>query len=231
MTVTDEPAFTLTDLARGQLTGCGLTLSELYRLVKYPVQSSPTGIPGETRISGYGLTAVICGTQIRAVEIDGADSENWEDWARERALFGDGKVDEADALVREQLLARSRSRRRQIVRPVTRTWPEKELSRLTRALRVGEKPLPAPSPASSPQPAPKPAPVPPTQRLTQTRVSAPPPAPAAAPEPQNVMELIHPALRAEITRQVAGDLSRIVVLSATKVQILPPATEDDDDEE
>lgn len=45
---------------------------------------------GGTRMNGYGLTLVVDGVTVRTVGLDGADRHNWEDWARERAQFGDG---------------------------------------------------------------------------------------------------------------------------------------------
>jgi hypothetical protein len=235
MTVTDAPEWTLSDLAWGQLTGCGIALSELYRLIRKPAQITPTGIDGEKRVSGYGLTAVISGNCVKAVEIDGADSENWSEWARERAYFGDGDVAAADAMVREHLGRRSGIGHERTpsgrTRP-RRSFAEKEFARLMKALDAGTpsatagelvRSQPALPPAQRLQPLRPPAETAPPE-LTQTRESEPDLldlVAARADQGSEVLDQIHPALRREITRQVAGDWSRIVVLSPTKVQILP----------
>jgi hypothetical protein len=162
----DLDSWSLTDVARGQLEGCGIAYSELYRLVRKPVLTIPGLEPGTQRWTGYGLTIIVCDREIRAVEIDGATSANWADWAVERATFGDGDVAGADALIAEEIARRARER-----------------TFLPRARRV------------------KPAPPP----LMKT----------------HILDRIHPALHAEITRLVAGDFSRLVIHSPTRVKILP----------
>jgi hypothetical protein len=61
----------------------------------------------------------VCGREVRSIGIDGQTAENWEDWAVERATFGDADVAGADALVREQLAAIT-ARLHHSIRPRTR---------------------------------------------------------------------------------------------------------------
>jgi hypothetical protein len=95
--------WSLTGVARAQLEGRGIALSELYRLLHKPVMTLPRAGSNEVRVNGYGLSAIVCGREVRSVGIDGQTAENWEDWAVERAVFGDADVAGADALLREQL--------------------------------------------------------------------------------------------------------------------------------
>jgi hypothetical protein len=46
--------------------------------------------------------------------------------------------------------------------------------------------------------------------------------PATPTTKSHILDAVHPALREEITRQVAGDFSRLVVHSPLKVSVLPP---------
>lgn len=172
LVVPDSDTWTLTDAARAQLEGCGIAYSELFRLVRDPVLSMPGLEPGVRRINGYGLTALVCGQEVRAVEIDGATAGNWQEWAVERADFGDGDVAGADALVKD------------------------ELSRLTHRSQSAGFPGP--------------------RRRRKRRKEDEPPV-----QKTHILDRVHPALRAEITRQVDGDFSRLVIESPTKVTILP----------
>lgn len=61
---------------------------------------------------------------------------------------------------------------------------------------------------------------PPARRPRRTRTRTAPAVPAPL-RSSHVLDAVHPALRAEITRQVAGDFSRLVVHSSTNVSILP----------
>ncbi len=164
----DLECWTLTDQARYQQEGCGIALSELYRLLRQPTMTVPGIIPGERRVSGYGLVATVYRNEVRTIAIDGATSVNWSDWAIERAEFGDSDVLGADALVAE------------------------DAARLAGALR--REYIPRARPAKV----------------------APPPLVVT-----HVLDRVHPALHAEITRQVAGDFSRLVIESPTRVTILP----------
>lgn len=135
-------------------------------------------VPGtdRERRNGYGLTVTVIDQVVMSVALDGATRENWEDWARERALFGDGA--KVPVLVEQ---------------PV----PEVVESDLWAA---------STSPGWSPHFKPR-------HRRSQ---------PAAAPvRRSHVLDNIHPALRAEIARQVDGDYSRLIVHSPTNVEILP----------
>lgn len=162
------PTWTLSELARGQLAACGIALSEVYRVLRQPQLTTPRPAGG-VKHTGYGLCVSVDDRDITAIEIDGASSENWSDWARERAQFGDGDVASADALVATDLAA---VHRREVFERTARR----------------QRPVPA-------------------QAGPLVR--------------SHVLDSIHPALRDEITRQVDGDFSRLVVHSNTKVTILP----------
>jgi hypothetical protein len=170
MTMTDvAPSWSLTEHARAQLTECGISLSEVYRVLRQPQTMMPAP-EGGFKYCGYGLVVVIeNGTEITSIILDGASADTWEGWAVERAEFGDSDVATADALVAAELV------------PAQREDPpaERRARRRTRA-------VPAP-------------------RLNTS----------------HILDAIHPALRAEITHQVAGDFTRLIVHSSTNVSILP----------
>lgn len=171
MTLTTEtPAWTLTDQARGQIIGCGIALSEVYRVLRKPQLMMPAP-EGGMKYCGYGLVVIVDnGSDISSVAIDGASQDNWQEWAVERAVFRDSDVEAADALVHAE---------------------------------IGDPP---------------PEPVIPAQ---VRRRRDPHPAPSGQVTTTHILDRIHPALRAEITRQVDGDFTRLVVHSSTKVTILP----------
>jgi hypothetical protein len=167
---TDTPSWTLSDLARGQVIACGIALSEVYRVLRKPQLMMPAPERG-MKYSGYGLVVVIDGPEILSVIIDGASQDNWQDWAVERALFGDGDVAGADALLHAEV-----------------TLPPPPAERPAQVSRRRGPQAPSPTPLTT----------------------------------SHVLDKVHPALRAEITRQVDGDFSRLVVHSSTKVTVLPP---------
>lgn len=110
----DNPSITrssaeyeLTPVTRSRLTELGITLSQLYRLVKAPSLVTPAR-EGEVRVNGYGLTATMSGRIITGVGIDGASGADWSEWAAERASFGDGDVSGADAVLKPRLQAARR---------------------------------------------------------------------------------------------------------------------------
>jgi hypothetical protein len=121
----DIPTWTLTAHARAQLDECGIALSELYRLMRSPSISMSCPDPAERRVNGFGLTTVVSGTTILSVEIDGATTVNWREWAAERAAFGDGDVAGADELVKQDAL---RLRREQEFMPRQRRRKERAVA-------------------------------------------------------------------------------------------------------
>ena len=66
----------------------------------------------------------------------------------------------------------------------------------------------------------RPAPTPRPRRSRQKKIH--PPLPSEGLKTSHVLDQIHPALREEITRQVDGDFSRLVVHSPMNVTISPP---------
>ncbi len=172
--VTSDPApapvWTLSDVARDHLKARGISLSQVYRVLRIPELTTPSPEEGITKYFGYGLVvAVNDESVIQMIGHDGATADNWQDWAIERALFADGDVAGADALVRAEL----------------RTLPPPRIQ--------FEQPKP------------------------KKHDETPPPVTTT-----HVLDSIHPALRDEITRQVAGDFSRLEVHSPTRVTIHPP---------
>jgi hypothetical protein len=67
----------------------GLDVREVFGVLDNPQLRMPAG-QGEERLNGYGLTCIVRGETVVSVGIDGATKDNWEEWARERALFSDG---------------------------------------------------------------------------------------------------------------------------------------------
>lgn len=167
--IAPEVHWDLTEAAREQIAESGIALSELYRLLKNPAMRMPGNTSGYERLNGYGLSVLVQGTRIVSVEIDGATRDNWKEWARERAEFGDGDVEQADAMVREDARAWQRQQ----------SWVPRQKKRKKHETVAGP-----------------------------VRV-------------QHVLDKVHPALRAEITRHVKGDFSRLIVHSPTNVTINP----------
>jgi hypothetical protein len=214
-------SLTLTDFARHQLEECGVALSELYRVISAPAICLPGLRPGTQRLNGFGLSVIIRDDHvIEAVEIDGASADDWEGWAEERAAFGDGDVAGADQLV-SRVFARSVTPKEPSQRQIE-FWERRrrrEAQALLRRMQVGIKPEPVPA-RTVPQTRPEPC-----RELQPMGTPRPTPIPARIPaqgarvDPANPLAGIHPALHAEITRQAAGDWSRVVVHSPTKVTI------------
>ncbi len=173
MTVADvAPSYTLSDQAQGQLDGCGIALSEIYRVLQKPTRQQPW--PGGYRYFGYGIWVIVQGSVVDSVGLEGARAHDWEERALERALSGAADVATADALLQRDAVE-----------------------------RFGDFVLEPSVPA---------------QRQPKKRL----PVRAEAPVRHvSILDQIHPALRAEVTRQVDGDFSRVVVESPTNVTILP----------
>lgn len=110
MSVLPELTYRLSDKARGMCTAAGISMAEVYRLFKEPEMRLAGNGPGETRVNGYGLSAIVRSDGlILTVQIDGADRDNWSEWARERAVFGDGDADGAFELLAADARAWQRS--------------------------------------------------------------------------------------------------------------------------
>lgn len=230
----------LSDQARGQLEGAGIALSELFRLLQRPSLCLPQpATPGDpcsaprTRMNGWGLTAVVQGESVISVGIDGASSGNWSDWAVERAAFGDGDVAGADAFLAETMRTATRSlrtQRRTTAQEKARARRERRLAAQSPVFPVQTRTI-APTPTQPAQPPQR------AQPVAVDRPTAPAPVvtpiqPVAAPsvpvprEPVrtcdsvDVLSLIHPALRAAVMRSCGRDLSKVRVISPTKIDIL-----------
>jgi hypothetical protein len=179
---------------RRQIQELGVSAAELVRLVCEPITVMPGPMPKTQRIAGYGLVALVAdGTVVRVI-IDGASCDNVHEWAVERAAFGDGDVTGADTFVNQAL--------RTVREPVNPVMPN------PRRKRAEVSVFPVETRRVEPV-QPVVAPVQPQQLVSAVETD------------EDILSRIHPALRAEITRQADGDLSRVVIESFTRVSILP----------
>lgn len=83
------PFWTLTPAAAGHMQEIGVDAREVIAVLENPQLRMPAGDQQE-RLNGFGLTIIVTGSRVISVGLDGADQDNWQDWAVERALFGDG---------------------------------------------------------------------------------------------------------------------------------------------
>lgn len=166
----------LLESARTHMEAIGVDAREVLAVVERPAVRRQ--LPdGRTRLNAYGLTITVRGTDIVSVGLDGATADNWEDWARERAIFKDGANVPVLVEVKEE---------------------DEDSSELwSTSASAG-------------------------YHHFKPRVRRPKP-PSAPVKTGHVLDRIHPALRAEITRQVDGDFSRLVVHSPTNVEIIAVA--------
>jgi hypothetical protein len=186
---------------RRQIQELGVSAAELVRLACQPITVMPGPMPKTQRIAGYGLVALVADGTVMRVIIDGATGDNLHEWAVERAEFGDGDVTGADTFVKQAL---GRTMRRDPVMPSPRR-KRAELPVFPVEVRRIE-PVTAPPVAE---------PIQPVQSIQPEHLAS------AVETDGDILSRIHPALRAEITRQADGDLSRVVIESFTRVSILP----------
>lgn len=88
MTIT-TPFWQLSPAAAAHMEAIGVDAREVIAVLDNPQLRMPAGGQQE-RLNGFGLTLIVNGSRVISVALDGATRDNWEDWAVERAYFGDG---------------------------------------------------------------------------------------------------------------------------------------------
>jgi hypothetical protein len=204
MSVLDEiGTYRLTERASADLEASGLALSEVYRVLRAPKRRCPGRLSGQTDLIDHGLVVTVFGDYIVSVKLDGTTFKTWEDRAiaraRWQAQMERSAVQEADRLLREDAEA--------LIPPVKESEP---------------RPLPPIQIRHNKPPAPAPVIVTKIPVVKKTPVVQAPIIDKSEDESDEAMMLrIHPALRAEVLRQIDGDFSRLVIHTPTKVTILP----------